>query len=110
MPCPVRTFNHGPGSLIVVLRDYDSSVGAPVQHPQHVTGGQRRDQQLFGVVTRFIAAKRGIGGTGDGHALPRSAKLMIAAVSTVIRRALAIVAGPSGFDTVRMLSGHRSNW
>ena len=51
-----RRLTH-PHRFVAIVGDHNARIGAQMQVPQHMAGRQRREQHVFGIVFRRIAAQ-----------------------------------------------------
>src|ERR1043165_155485 len=63
MAAAVFREGHRALSIVRIFCDDNVGFGAKMQVPKHVAGRERRDEKLFRVVARAVAAKRWIGRT-----------------------------------------------
>src|SRR5712692_11126453 len=61
---------------------------------------ERRNQQLFGVVPRWISPECRVGRTQNGRLLTWTGNLVIAPVSAIIGGSLPCVSGPDGLNLI----------
>jgi len=89
----VRLLDLHAGCVVAVCHDHDTGVGAKVQVPELMTGGQRSNEQLRRIPSRRVTAEHRVGRAGyDRFAL--RADLMRTRIGAVRRRPRTLVAGP----------------
>ena len=101
----VRRHGHCAGCVILIGAYNNAGICAQMQIPKHVTGGQGRNQQVFRIVFRSLAAKERIcRPMQNGLALDDNA--MITTIGAITGRALSPVAGPFNCGGVVVDCGH----
>ena len=81
----VRLLDLHAGCVVAVCHDHDTGVGAKVQIPELMTGGQRSNEQLRRIPSRRVTAEHRVGQAGyDRFAL--RADLMRTRIGAVRRR------------------------
>src|SRR5215472_8487555 len=94
------------GGVVAVSYDHDTSVGAQVQVPELMTGGERGDEQLRRIPSRRVAVECRVRRAGYGRFALR-ADLVRTRIRTVSRRAGALIAGPVDANRIAVtLVGH----
>ena len=94
-------FHHFARGRVMVVNHGHLICRAQVQIPEHVARGKAGGQKFLGIVTGRIAAKARGAGTFNQR-LARGDDRVVAAVTPVTLRALAIIAGPIHADLIAM--------
>ncbi len=79
---PFRSLDHRSSRIVEVFCHRDSCGGAKVQVPEHVACGQRRHQQVLGVISGWVSTENGIR-RAENRGLSGSGYFMISLVVSI---------------------------